>query len=267
MTNDSTPAPGWYPAPHANNEQRYWDGAQWLEPDAGETAVLTEATPDAEAKPKRKGLRWWAWVLIALGALLLLIIIIGSLNRPAADDAAPVATSSAAPAVEEEEEVVEPVMVDVPDVAGQTVAEATSSLEAAGLTVSTSASDEATVTGTSPAAGESVEEGSTVTVTGEEPPQLTIGQKNAIAQAESYLAFTAFSRSGLIEQLEFEGYDTADAEFAVDYIEVDWNEQAAKQAQSYIDMTSFSRQGLIDQLVFEGYTPEQAEFGVTAVGY
>lgn len=27
----SNPAPGWYPAPHANNEQRYWDGGQWLE--------------------------------------------------------------------------------------------------------------------------------------------------------------------------------------------------------------------------------------------
>lgn len=29
---DQNPAPGWYPAPHANNEQRYWDGAQWIEP-------------------------------------------------------------------------------------------------------------------------------------------------------------------------------------------------------------------------------------------
>jgi hypothetical protein len=29
---DQSPAAGWYPAPHANNEQRYWDGAQWLDP-------------------------------------------------------------------------------------------------------------------------------------------------------------------------------------------------------------------------------------------
>lgn len=28
---DQSPSPGWYPAPHANNEQRYWDGAHWLE--------------------------------------------------------------------------------------------------------------------------------------------------------------------------------------------------------------------------------------------
>lgn len=28
---EQLPPPGWYPAPHANNEQRYWDGTQWLE--------------------------------------------------------------------------------------------------------------------------------------------------------------------------------------------------------------------------------------------
>lgn len=28
---ENSPAPGWYPAPHANNEERYWDGAQWSE--------------------------------------------------------------------------------------------------------------------------------------------------------------------------------------------------------------------------------------------
>lgn len=28
---DQLPPAGWYPAPHANNEQRYWDGTQWHE--------------------------------------------------------------------------------------------------------------------------------------------------------------------------------------------------------------------------------------------
>lgn len=31
MTESSLPAAGWYPAAHANGEQRYWDGAAWLE--------------------------------------------------------------------------------------------------------------------------------------------------------------------------------------------------------------------------------------------
>jgi hypothetical protein len=103
----------------------------------------------------------------------------------------------------------------------------------------------------------------------EEPasPALTLGQQQAIAQAESYLDFSAFSRTGLIEQLEYEGFSKEDATFAVDNITVDWNEQAAASAESYLEFTSFSRSGLIDQLLYEGFTPEQAEFGVTAVGY
>ena len=100
-----------------------------------------------------------------------------------------------------------------------------------------------------------------------EEPQLTISQKNALRTAENYLNFTSFSRTGLIEQLQFEGYSTEDATFAVDTISPDWNQQAAKKAASYLEFTSFSRQGLIEQLIFEGFTPEQAEAGVSAVGY
>lgn len=101
------------------------------------------------------------------------------------------------------------------------------------------------------------------------PPEstLTMGQQNALKSAESYLEISAFSHSGLIEQLEFEGYSTEDATYAADNCGADWNEQAAKSAQSYLDLSSFSRDGLIEQLVFEGFTQEQAEYGVTAVGY
>ena len=96
---------------------------------------------------------------------------------------------------------------------------------------------------------------------------LTIGQRNALAKAASYLDFMAFSFSGLVEQLEYEGFSHDDAVFAVENCGADWNEQAAKKAQSYLDFMSFSRSGLIDQLLFEGFTQEQAEYGVTAVGY
>ncbi|MBW0119566.1 Ltp family lipoprotein, partial [Pseudonocardia abyssalis] len=78
--------------------------------------------------------------------------------------------------------------------------------------------------------------------------------------------FMAFSRSGLIKQLEFEGFSTADATFAVDTVDVDWMVQAEKSAQSYLDFTSFSRSGLIDQLEFEGFTSEQARHGADSVG-
>jgi hypothetical protein len=99
-----------------------------------------------------------------------------------------------------------------------------------------------------------------------EAPAETVAQANAVRSAEDYLSFTAFSRNGLIDQLEFEGYSTADATYAVDSLGVDWNEQAAQSAQDYLDFTSFSRQGLIEQLEFEGFTYEQAVYGVNTTG-
>jgi colicin import membrane protein len=94
----------------------------------------------------------------------------------------------------------------------------------------------------------------------------TLSQQNALRSAQNYLDFQAFSRSGLIKQLEFEEYSTEDATWAVDRVEVDWNEQAAKSAQNYLDFQAFSRQGLIDQLIFEGFTAKQAEYGVSQTG-
>ena len=94
----------------------------------------------------------------------------------------------------------------------------------------------------------------------------TVSQQNAKRAAENYLEFTAFSRTGLIKQLVFEKYSTADATWAVDHMTVNWNEQAAKSAKKYLELTSFSRPGLIEQLEFEGYTPAQAEYGVSKTG-
>lgn len=122
-------------------------------------------------------------------------------------------------------------------------------------------------TGSSISVDDSVEEDQTTeTVTEEEYPNETAAQKNARESAESYLAFSAFSREGLIGQLEFEEYETADAEYAVDILNIDWNEQAAKSALSYLDTSAFSRSGLIGQLEYEGFTTEQATFGVDASG-
>jgi len=93
---------------------------------------------------------------------------------------------------------------------------------------------------------------------------LTASQLNAIESAESYLRFSAFSKAGLIDQLEYEGFSLEDSTLAVSSLDVDWYEQAAKSAKSYLEFSSFSRQGLYDQLVYEGFLPDEAEFGVTA---
>jgi hypothetical protein len=93
--------------------------------------------------------------------------------------------------------------------------------------------------------------------------ELTPDQENAIYKAMNYLDYTAFSKKGLIEQLEYEGFSKADSNFAVSYIDVDWFEQAALKAADYLDYSSFSRQGLYDQLRYEGFTKAQANYGVS----
>jgi hypothetical protein len=95
---------------------------------------------------------------------------------------------------------------------------------------------------------------------------MTAGQENALGKAQSYLDFTAFSRTGLIKQLEFDKFTPADATWAVDHVQANWKEQAAKKAASYLEMSSFSHQGLVDQLVFDGFTAAEAEYGVTKAG-
>lgn len=100
-----------------------------------------------------------------------------------------------------------------------------------------------------------------------ESRSLTMGQKNALGAAQNYLSLMPFSRSGLIHQLEYEGYLHSDAVFAVDSCGADWNDQAARSALNYLSFMSFSRSGLISQLEYEGFTHDQALYGVTKAGY
>lgn len=98
------------------------------------------------------------------------------------------------------------------------------------------------------------------------PPPESPEVSNARRHAESYLETMPFSRSGLIDQLEFEGYSSDAATTAVDGLGADWHAQAIRSAQSYLDVMPFSHSGLVDQLIYEGYTPDQAEHGVTGAG-
>lgn len=97
-------------------------------------------------------------------------------------------------------------------------------------------------------------------------PDLTAGEENSIAKAEQYLEYSAFSRGGLIKQLEFEGFSRKDATFGVDQLKVNWNAQAAAKAEEYLDQSAFSRDGLVEQLEFEGFTQAQAAYGMKQAG-
>lgn len=90
----------------------------------------------------------------------------------------------------------------------------------------------------------------------------TFGERMALSSAKNYLRVSAFSKKGLLEQLEFEGYSTAEATYAVNKCGANWKEQAVKCAKNYLNIMSFSRQGLLEQLEFEGFTSEEAAYGV-----
>ena len=90
---------------------------------------------------------------------------------------------------------------------------------------------------------------------------------SAVDTAKSYLNSLYFSREGLIEQLEYEGFSNSEATAAVDSLIVDWNQQAAGCARNYLrTFPDWSRSEMIDQLEYEGFSYSQAAYGADAVG-
>ena len=91
--------------------------------------------------------------------------------------------------------------------------------------------------------------------------------QKAEEEARNYLNLIGFSRKGLIELLIYLGYSTESAEYVVDNMGVDWNQQCARRAKEYLDFESFSREGLYKQLAYEGFTDEQIQYGLSHIGY
>lgn len=96
---------------------------------------------------------------------------------------------------------------------------------------------------------------------------ISMGEANALERAKEYLDVMAFSCSGLIEQLEYEGFSHSEAKYGVNNCGADWYRQAARKAAEYLNVMPFSRQELIEQLEYEGFTYEQAVYGVKQNGY
>lgn len=88
----------------------------------------------------------------------------------------------------------------------------------------------------------------------------TSGEKNALRTANSYLSFMGFSYTGLISQLEVEGYTHSEAVYAADNCGADWNANALRTAKSYLSFMGFSYTRLIEQLEHDGYTHNEAVY-------
>jgi len=105
----------------------------------------------------------------------------------------------------------------------------------------------------------------------EKAPEMTSGQENALQSAQNYLDMMAFSKAGLIQQLSSsagEGFSKADATFAANNVDADWNQEAVEAAQNYLDTMAFSKANLIQQLsssAGDKFTPAQARFAVSKV--
>lgn len=229
----------------------------------------------AAAKPKRK---WYTRkrVLIPAGVLALFVIIgsIGNANRDTTPSPEEVAVSGQTD-TDTVEEAAAPKQVTAPDVTGLTVAEARKAIEGAGLAFApkdAAYADDFIVTGADPTG--TLPEGASVVVVAEAPkPKMTLGQENALKQAQNYVDVMPFSKAALYGQLtsEYGGqFDEADAQFAVDNVTADWNAEAAESAKAYMDAMAMSRDALYDQLVSEyggQFTPDEANAGIAAAGY
>ncbi|MGT2895726.1 hypothetical protein Javan174_0002 [Streptococcus phage Javan174] len=88
--------------------------------------------------------------------------------------------------------------------------------------------------------------------------------KTALKKAENYLDTIPMSKEGLRNQLiEFEKYSEEAAQYAVDNIKADWNEQALKKAKDYQETVAMSPEAIRTQLVdFEKFTQEEADYAV-----
>ena len=71
-----------------------------------------------------------------------------------------------------------------------------------------------------------IAQAATVTAAPKAQMSPTVGQRNALSCAESYLRSSALSKSGVVEQLEYEEFSSSDARWAVDRVGVSWRWQA-----------------------------------------
>jgi hypothetical protein len=188
----STPA-GWYPQP--DGQQRYWDGQQWTENFAPGNSPGVPEGASSETAPGAARKNWFLRhkILTAIGALLLIGIFSNLANggtksgniAPVGDPVATSATSA------------------TPD---QAAADKAAADQAA---ADKAAADKAAADKAAAAKAAAAEAAK---------PKFTVAQENAIRTAQDYIDYSGFSRSGLIDQLIFDGYTKAQATYGANSV-------------------------------------------------
>ena len=90
--------------------------------------------------------------------------------------------------------------------------------------------------------------------------------QSALKSAERYADIMHMSKAGIYDQLtsEFDQFSPEAAQYAVDNVEADWNQNALESARSYQDTMSMSPGAIRDQLVsqFDQFTAEEADYAI-----
>ncbi|MDN6268730.1 MAG: Ltp family lipoprotein [Tetragenococcus koreensis] len=92
--------------------------------------------------------------------------------------------------------------------------------------------------------------------------------QSALNKAKTYVDMMNMSEQGLYDQLTSEAgeqFPEDAAQYAIENVETDYNENALKKAENYQDTMDMSVDGIYDQLVSEAgenFTPEQAQYAV-----
>lgn len=231
--------------------------------------VLANKTRDKQGLPLEGYDRHKKVALIVTGVVFLLSIVVNSARAGSAPSSAPVASSPKVASAAQTASAAPAPTKDPAVAAAEAEAAAKAKAEADAAAKAKAEADAAAKAEADAAAKAKAEADAAAKAQAEAEAAAkrgTVSQQNALRKAADYLDYTAFSRTGLIEQLVYEKYSAEDSTWAVDRVTVDWNEQAAKKAKDYLEYTSFSRSGLVEQLLYEGFTPEQAEFGVSTTG-
>lgn len=97
---------------------------------------------------------------------------------------------------------------------------------------------------------------------------IPIEHKSALKKAQMYSDTMSMSKVGLYEQLTSEygeKFTEEAAQYAIDNIEADWNENALKKAKTYQETMSMSSSAIYDQLISEygeKFTEGEAQYAI-----
>lgn len=111
-------------------------------------------------------------------------------------------------------------------------------------------------------------ETSTVTENKKDDDNVPTEYKSALKKAESYSETMHMSKAGIYDQLisEYgEKFSVEAAEYAMENLEVDWNQNALKSAENYSKTMHMSKAGIYDQLISEHgekFTEEEAQYAI-----